>query len=617
MEEKKTFRDLGLSEEILQAIEKKGFEEPSPIQALTIPILLKGDKNIIGQAQTGTGKTAAFGLPILDTLTSSRENKVQALILAPTRELACQVSDELISLKGEKRLSVAAIYGGQAMGEQLRRLRRGVDIVVGTPGRIQDHINRGSLDLSHLSYLILDEADEMLNMGFVDDIEKILETVPEDKKMLLFSATMPSRIQHIAKKYMGEYEVFKVKKNDLTSSLTEQIYFEVNRGDKFEALCRIVDIEEEFFGMVFCRTKVDVDSIARKLAERGYSSGALHGDISQAMRERILEQLKRKQINILVATDVAARGIDVNHLTHVINYSLPQDAESYVHRVGRTGRAGNTGTAITFVTRDEYRKLLYIQKVSGKDIKKDEIPGVDKIISTKKDRIMKQIKKSIEEHEEVAGRFSEMALELLQESENPVEVLASVLKHSFADDLDESNYSNIRKISQRSSPNNSGTTRLFVAKGRQDDITAKSLVELITTKTGIQGNKLDSVQIFDQFSFVTVPFEEAEVIIQEFKKEGRGNRPLVEKAKESRGGGGGRGGDRRGGGGGYRGGNGGGGYRGGNRSGGGGGYRGGDGGNRGGRDGNRSGGGFKGRDGNRSGGGNRGGNGGGYRGGRD
>jgi len=562
VEEKKTFRDLGLSEEILQAIEKKGFEEPSPIQALTIPILLKGDKNIIGQAQTGTGKTAAFGLPILDTLTSSNNKNVQALILAPTRELAVQVSDELISLKGEKRLSVAAIYGGQAMGEQLRRLRRGVDIVVGTPGRVQDHINRGSLDLSNLSYLILDEADEMLNMGFVDDIEKILETVNEDKKMLLFSATMPSKIQQIAKKYMGDYELFKVKNRDLTSDLTEQIYFEVNRSDKFEALCRIVDIEEEFFGIVFCRTKVDVDDVSQKLSERGYSSGALHGDISQAMRERILSQLKSKQINILVATDVAARGIDVNHLSHVINYSLPQDAESYVHRVGRTGRAGNEGTAITFVTKDEYRKLLYIQRVSGKNIKKDEIPGVDKIISTKKDRIMKEILKSLETGDDVSSTFKEMALELLQESENPVDVIASVLSQAFGDDLDESNYNEIRKINMK----RSGTTRLFVAKGRQDDFTAKSLVELITSETSIPGKRLDSVQIFDQFSFVTVPFEDAEEIILAFKNAGRGNRPLVEQAKESKGGSGG--GGRRGGGDRNRGGNRGGYKGGGNREGG-------------------------------------------------
>ncbi|MBN2618322.1 MAG: DEAD/DEAH box helicase, partial [Spirochaetales bacterium] len=543
MEEKKTFRELGLSEEILQAIEKKGFEEPSPIQALTIPVLLKGNKNIIGQAQTGTGKTAAFGLPILDTLKVNNDNKVQALILAPTRELAVQVCDELISLKGDKKLSVAAIYGGQAMGEQLRRLRRGVDIVVGTPGRVQDHINRGSLDLSHLSYLILDEADEMLNMGFVDDIEKILETVNEDKKMLLFSATMPQKIQQIASKYMGDYEMFEVKKRDLTSNLTEQIYFEVNRSDKFEALCRIIDIEEEFFGIIFCRTKVDVDEVSTKLTERGYSSGALHGDISQAMRERILAQLKSKQINILVATDVAARGIDVNHLSHVINYSLPQDAESYVHRVGRTGRAGNEGTAITFVTKDEYRKLLYIQRVSGKNIKKEEIPGVDKIISTKRERIMSDILKSLENHDQVAEKFNEMALQLLQESENPVEVIASVLANSFADDLDESNYNEIRKINMKKS----GTARLFVAQGRQDGLTAKSLVELITSETNVPGKRLDSVQIFDQFSFVTVPFEDAEEIIVAFKNAGRDNRPLVEQAKDSKDGDGGnrgRGGDR-------------------------------------------------------------------------
>jgi len=294
------------------------------------------------------------------------------LILAPTRELAVQVCEEINSLKGHKRLQIAPIYGGQSYGEQFRRLKRGVDIIVGTPGRIQDHIDKGSLDLSHLSHLILDEADEMLNMGFVEDIEKILESVNEEKRMVLFSATMPKAILNIAHKYMGDYEVLAVKKEQLTTNLTEQIYYELSERDKFEALCRIIDIEDDFYGIVFCRTKVKSDEVAERLINRGYTAAALHGDISQNMRERILSQFKDKKINILVATDVAARGIDVTNLTHVINYSLPQDPESYVHRIGRTGRAGQEGTAITFVTHSEYRMMIRIKRMANTDIKKKD-----------------------------------------------------------------------------------------------------------------------------------------------------------------------------------------------------------------------------------------------------
>ncbi|MBI9097860.1 MAG: DEAD/DEAH box helicase [Spirochaetaceae bacterium] len=529
MEEKIKFDDLGLSEATLSGIRKKGFEEPSPIQAKTIPYLLQGEKNIIGQAQTGTGKTAAFGLPLIDKLEPDTGH-VQALILAPTRELAVQVCEEINSLKGSKRLQIAPIYGGQSYGEQFRRLKRGVDIIVGTPGRIQDHIDKGSLNLSKLSWLILDEADEMLNMGFVEDIEKILESVNEDKRMVLFSATMPKAILNIAGRYMGDYEVLAVKKQQLTTNLTEQIYYELSERDKFEALCRIIDIEDDFYGIVFCRTKVRSDEVAERLINRGYSSAALHGDISQNMRERILSQFKEKKTNILVATDVAARGIDVTNMTHVINYSLPQDPESYVHRIGRTGRAGQEGTAITFVTHSEYRMLVRIQRMSNTDIKKKTLPGVKDVIHIKRERIITELSETIQGNlEKVNESYDSMAKTLLEQG-NPEQVVASLLKYSFKQDLDESQYKEIKNIKM----NRDGSrTRLFVAKGRKDNMSARDVVSLIKEKTGIPDSRIDDVQVFEMFSFITVSFDDAEHIIDVFRKAGRGHRPMVEKAKPS------------------------------------------------------------------------------------
>lgn len=553
MEEKIKFDDLGLSEETLAGIKKKGFEEPSPIQAKTIPYLLTGEKNIIGQAQTGTGKTAAFGLPLIDKL-KVNAGFVQALILAPTRELAVQVCEEINSLKGNKRLQIAPIYGGQSYGEQFRRLKRGVDIIVGTPGRIQDHIDKGSLDLTHLTHLILDEADEMLNMGFVEDIEKILESVNEEKRMVLFSATMPKAILNIAHKYMGDFEVLAVKKEQLTTNLTEQIYYELAERDKFEALCRIVDIEDQFYGIVFCRTKVRSDEVSERLINRGYTAAALHGDISQNMRERILSQFKEKKINILVATDVAARGIDVSNLSHVINYSLPQDPESYVHRIGRTGRAGQEGTAITFVTHSEYRMMIRIKRMANNDIKKKTLPEVKDVIDIKRERIISELTETIQGNLDKTNEHYDSMAETLLGQADPKQVIASLLKYSFKQDLDESQYKEIRNINM----NKDGSrTRLFVAKGRKDNMSARDVVSLIKEKTGISDSKIDDVQVFEMFSFITVSFEDAEHIIDVFRKAGRGQRPMVEKAKpsENRGQGGGyRGGGNRSGGGGYRGG---------------------------------------------------------------
>ncbi|MEX0999886.1 MAG: DEAD/DEAH box helicase, partial [Thermodesulfobacteriota bacterium] len=321
-----SFEELGLSEETLKVLKKKGFEVPSPIQEVTIPAILTGNKDIVAQAQTGTGKTAAFGLPLVERL-DEHSRSVQTLVLTPTRELAIQVAEEIHSLKGKKKLIITPIYGGQSITLQLRSLKKGVDIVIGTPGRVLDHIARGTLKLGEISYLVLDEADEMLNMGFLEDVKKIMGHTPANKRTMLFSATMPKEIMQIAREHMMEFDEFKVSKDQLTVSQTDQIYFEVSASNKFEALCRIIDIEEDFFGLVFCRTKKDVDTIANHLVERGYDADALHGDLSQPQREKILNKFKKHLINILVATDVAARGIDVQDLTHVINFALPQDAE--------------------------------------------------------------------------------------------------------------------------------------------------------------------------------------------------------------------------------------------------------------------------------------------------
>ncbi|MBT3216059.1 MAG: DEAD/DEAH box helicase [Candidatus Marinimicrobia bacterium] len=524
-----TFNDLGLSGKILSAVNKKGFEEPTEIQALTIPLMLKNDSNIIAQAQTGTGKTAAFGLPLIEMIRADIKD-VQALILVPTRELAIQVSEEISSLKGEKDIKTVPIYGGQSIDQQLRRLKKGVHIVVGSPGRVIDHLKRRTLKLDKIEHLILDEADEMLNMGFIDDMEEIFEYTNPDKKTLLFSATMPNRIKSLAKKYMDGYELLTAKKVQLTTDLTEQIYFEVRVADKFGALCRIIDIEDNFYGLVFCRTKINVDKIATHLADRGYDSEAIHGDISQPQRERTLNKFKSKKINILVATDVAARGIDVNDLTHVINYSLPQDPEAYVHRIGRTGRAGKEGTAITFITPNEYSRLMFIQRKAGSDIKKSAIPGVEDIINAKRKKIDENLA-SINK-ETIHADYYNWAKELLGEN-NHTEILAAVLNYSFEESLNPKSYGDIADLNtKRKNLDQQGKTRLFVAMGKKDKINAKKLVDLVLSKVSMKAKDISDIQIMDSFSFMTVPFEMAEKIVVSFKKK-RG-RPLISHVKKSK-----------------------------------------------------------------------------------
>jgi ATP-dependent RNA helicase DeaD len=519
-----SFESLGLSESTLKVLKRKGYEEPTLIQTKTIPAILSGIKDIVGQAQTGTGKTAAFGLPIIELL-RGRSKSVQALVLTPTRELAIQVAEEINSLKGNKKLSIVPIYGGQSIDQQLRSLKKGIDVVVGTPGRIIDHIQRGSLNLNSISYLVLDEADEMLNMGFIDEVKKILEQTSADKRTMLFSATMPREIMSIAEKYMGEYDMFEVQKGQLTVSSTDQIYFEVSYADKFEALCRIVDMEEEFYGLVFCRTKNDVDTVANHLIERGYDADGLHGDLSQSQREKILNKFKKRLVNVLVATDVAARGIDVQDLTHVINYALPQDPESYVHRIGRTGRAGKEGTAITFITPEEYRKLQYIKRSAKTDIRKAKLPKVKEVIKAKKMRIKSDLAEIVQSH--LDNEYLKMSRELL-DGYPAEEIVSALLQYSFQEELSASSYTEIEDAVVDST----GTTRLFVAQGKKDGLTPRKLISFIKEKCNIRSEKIKLIQILDKFSFVTLPFHEAEVLLSHFKKRKKGSAPFISEAKK-------------------------------------------------------------------------------------
>lgn len=543
-----TFADLGLSPAALEAITKKGFEEPTEIQAKTIPLLLESDQDVIAQAQTGTGKTATFGLVFTDRLEAGKSKSPQAIVLAPTRELAVQVAEEINSLKGSKNLKVVPIYGGQSWSMQHKHLRAGVDIVVGTPGRVMEHLDKGTLKLDEVKYFVLDEADEMLNMGFVEDIETILQHVNPDRQVLLFSATMPSRIANLAKKYMRNPISIKTEKDRIANNAVDQIYFEVFQRDKFEALCRIIDMEEEFYGIIFCRTKIECDQVSKQLSDRGYSAAAMHGDVTQDQRERILRSFKKRKTEVLVATDVAARGIDVNDLTHVINYSLPQNSESYVHRIGRTGRAGKDGKAITLITPAEFRKLRSFEYAAKAEITKQAIPDSAAMVDLKKKKLLKEMAE-IADDQEGLSKFEDMAVEMF-ENQSPLTVIASLLKHSFATHLDESTYPRIgetkngRNSAPGSRPNGRsgepaafGTTRLFLTTGRKDGANPGKILQMIDQEFGVPGSNVGRIDIMDSYSFISVPMKEAEMILEAFHdiKKGGGHATVrVERASEDK-----------------------------------------------------------------------------------
>ena len=523
------FSTLGLSEQMLEAVRAKGFETPTSIQRLTIPRLLSGENDIIAQSQTGTGKTAAFGLPILQQIEHSTEG-VQSIILVPTRELAVQAAEELLSFNAGRRLSITAIYGGAAISEQLRRLSRGVDIVVGTPGRVLDHIRRGTLKLDKVRFLVLDEADEMLNMGFVEDVEEIMSHTSDDRRVLLFSATMPERIVRLSEAYMRNTEMLRIESQHLTVDLTNQIYFEVREADKFDAMTRIIDIESDFYGIVFCRTKIGVDEVATRLAAQGYSAEGLHGDVSQAQREKILRKFRDKAVNILVATDVAARGIDVSNLSHVINYSLPQDSESYVHRIGRTGRAGRQGTAITFISGAELRRFNWMMRDIKADIKRETLPSPQDIVAMKRAKIKDDLQEIVEG--EAFGDYADMAAELL-EAYAPDVALGALLRLAFRSELDQSNYPEIRSFSV----DRKGKTRLFLTLGGRDGYTGRKLVDMLKRKCGLRDKNIDDVRVFENYSLVSVPFSDAESVVSRLNASG-GRRRIARIDREDATGGG-------------------------------------------------------------------------------
>ena len=434
------FRALGIWEETLKMLEKKWFEIPSPIQEKTIPLLLAWDKNIIWQAQTGTGKTAAFGIPLAEKILK-HENHTQAIILAPTRELAIQVADEIRSFLHNKNINVVTIYWWQSYEIQLKALKKWADIIVWTPWRLIDHLKRKRIKLDKIKYMILDEADEMLNMWFIEEIKEILNHTNDKKSTMLFSATMPKEILKVAQKYMGKYEIVSVKKEQLSCTQTDQLYFNINYRDKLEALCRVMDIEKDFFGIVFCKTKSDVDDITAQLIHKWYSVEWLHWDISQNQRERIINKFKAKKIKTLIATDVAARGIDVNDITHVINYSLPQNPDAYIHRVWRTWRAWKTGTAITFVTPSESRRLPFFKRATNTDIKLEKIPNIENVLLSKKSQIISEVKSAIENNS--YQKQMDLAKEIL-ENNNPYETVAALLELKYENELCSTKY---RKIS--------------------------------------------------------------------------------------------------------------------------------------------------------------------------
>ena len=420
-----TFADLGLGDAVLKGLADVGYESPSRIQAATIPPLLAGD-DLVGLAQTGTGKTAAFALPILDRL-DVKQKTPQALVLAPTRELALQVCEAFERYAAHvKGVHVLPVYGGQGYGVQLSALRRGVHVVVGTPGRIMDHLEKGTLDLTELRFLVLDEADEMLNMGFADDVETILADTPDTKQVALFSATMPAPIRRLSKKYLTDPVEITVKDKTTTSANTAQRYLTVSYPQKVDALTRILEVEN-FEGMiVFVRTKNETETLAEKLRARGFSAQAINGDVAQVQRERTVNQLRAGKLDILVATDVAARGLDVERISHVVNYDIPTDTESYVHRIGRTGRAGRSGDAISFVTPRERYLLKHIEKATRQPLTQMQLPSVEDVNVTRLARFDDQITEALSQTSRIE-RFRDIVDHYVREHDVPEADVAAAL----------------------------------------------------------------------------------------------------------------------------------------------------------------------------------------------
>ena len=508
MSEGYSFGNLAISRHIASAIKDMGFEEPSPIQAQAIPILMEG-KDIIGQAQTGTGKTAAFGIPIVERI-NPRIRKVQALVVTPTRELAIQVAEEISKIGRYKGIKTLPIYGGQSIDRQIKALNYGVHIAIGTPGRLLDHLRRNTLKIDSTNIVVLDEADEMLDMGFVEDIQAILEYTPEEKQTLLFSATMPIEIIRLSRRYLKNPETIKVSKDEITAPLIEQVYYEVRENQKLDGLCRLFDCENITRSIIFCRTKRGVDELSSSLQARGYQVEGLHGDLSQMQRNKVMKMFKEGGVEHLIATDVAARGIDVDNVSHVINYDVPQDPESYVHRIGRTGRAGKTGIAVTFVTQREFRQLRLIEKIANTRITPRKIPSLNEVIEKQKETIRLRLIEAIEDNK--LDTYREIVANLEAEY-NAADIAAAALKLAIDLDINNEKDETEQVYDFGNTGARPGMVRLFMTIGRQDEVRPPDLITAISEQVDIPARSMGKINIFDKFSFVEVPENEAEKIM--------------------------------------------------------------------------------------------------------
>jgi ATP-dependent RNA helicase DeaD len=514
------FQALGLDPAIQRALEEMGFEEPSPIQAEAIPHLLQG-KDLIGQAQTGTGKTAAFAIPLLQRLRPD-VTRPQVLVLAPTRELALQVAEEIGKLGKYLRVRELALYGGSPIDRQIRALRAGVSVVIGTPGRVMDHIERGTLKLDQIATLVLDESDEMLDMGFVEDIETIMSHLPPERQTVCFSATMPEQILRLTKRYMQDPVRISIARQELTAPLIEQAYFEIRERDRVDALARIIDHEAISRGIVFCRTKRNCDEVASALQARGYLAEAIHGDLNQSQRNRVLARFKEGQIELLVATDVAARGLDVENLTHVINYDIAQGPDAHVHRIGRTGRAGREGTAFTLIHPREFRHLKFIERETKARIPRRNVPTPTDVAERALELLGQRIDTLISQGPVPGDRYTALAGRLLEEHE-PERLVATLLTA-----MSEPKGAVAPEPGRRPAeagpggpfPDTGaepGYVRLFMNIGARDRVRPADFVRTIAQEAAIPGSLIGAIDIHDEFTFVEVPRDVGNTVLAAMK----------------------------------------------------------------------------------------------------
>ncbi len=545
-----TFHDLGLNEVLLEAIEDMGFEHPSEVQEKTIPILLSKDTDIVSLAQTGTGKTAAFGFPILQKI-DIKSRTTQALILSPTRELCLQITQELKNYaKFIKGINVVAIYGGASITDQAKNVKKGAQIIVATPGRMQDMIRRKLVNVSKIEYCVLDEADEMLNMGFYEDITEILSHTPNDKNTWLFSATMPKEVSMIAKKFMHSPEEITIGSKNAGSKNVTHEYYKVSGRDRYPALKRLVDVHPDIFSVIFCRTKRDTQRVAEKLIEDGYNAAALHGDLSQNQRDLVMKSFRNKQIQMLIATDVAARGIDVSNITHVINYQLPDEAEIYTHRSGRTGRAGSHGVSMIIVTQSEARKIRSIEKIIQAKIELKTIPTGIEICETQLYSLAQKIKNT-QVNDEISNYLPKVEAELNDLSkEELIQRLVSVefaRFHNYYSKSKDLNTSFENNASENENYNKKDSTRYFINVGERDNYNWMVLKDFLKATLEIENDDIFHVDVMESFSFFNTPNTLREKVLAkftDFQLDGRFINVEVSE-KKPRGGGGNRKNDQR------------------------------------------------------------------------